>query len=124
MFLKIKKVAKFQMAKEHKKDNPTKWTEMANKNMKKLLYFFITKNVYLENSEAFSMWYCGLRIWYCRSCGIGCSCGLIQFLAQELPYAMHVAKKEKEKENSERTSFTYLIVKDLKANHAQILVKL
>ena len=38
----------------------------------------------------------GLSIQHCFSCDVGCSFAQIQPLAQELPYAMGVAKKKKE----------------------------
>ena len=44
----------------------------------------------------------GLRIWYCRSCGIGYSSGSIQYLAQELTYAGDTEKERKKEREREK----------------------
>ena len=46
-------------------------------------------------------WHGGLRIPSCRSCGIGCNCGLDLILSLGIPYALGQPKKERKESKRE-----------------------
>ena len=55
-----------------------------------------------EEKREFLLWYSGLRIWHCGSCGIGQAMAWIQSLVQELPYVASVKKKKKKKKEKKK----------------------
>ena len=84
----------------------------------------VTSGEFIQNTDAgeLPLWFSGLRIWCCHSCGMGRRYGSYSDLIWELPYAMGVAKKKKKIYRDTRAPPLQIHIQLLKSKAQGVLI--